>query len=640
MSGFVVMWNLNGETADRRLLERLTATIAHRGPEGASYCNGPVGFGHRMSPAAPGSLPAALPLRDLRGDLCLAWDGRLDNREDLLGLLGAEGVHLRRAGDAELVLKAYHAWGRDCPSRLLGDFAFVLHDGSKQALLAVRDPIGCKPLYYYADDRLLLCASDLPPLLAHPAYRRRCNEGMLGEYLACEITSQEDTLYEGIRRLPPAHVLLVQPGRLTTRRYWEADPLRALACRSDEDYVEHFQALLEEAVRCRLRSPGPVGVHLSGGLDSSSVAATAQDLHRRGRAGCAGIEAFSLVFPDLPCDESAFIDEVARQWRMPSHRVTPAVQGPAYFADLARQDQDFPGYPNGTMADSLRTLARDKGIRILLTGSGGDEWLTGSLDHAADLLRGLKLRPMLNRIGFEAGNSAVRDILRAALVHGLRPLLPLGWRRTLKGWLRRDGVPAWIDPQFARRINLADRLTAIPPVPRFPSLAQDEIYATLQSGWWPHSLEMEERAAARCGVEESHPLCDRRLIEFALALPEDQRWRGAEFKFILRQSMRDRLPASVRQRLDKAEFSPVVRRSLEAAGGGRLFETAAAAGMGMIRSSVLQRMYQEQDKGAAHLWPLWSVAGVEIWLRTVWAEPDCPVSGPTGLVKRTQPAWQ
>lgn len=641
MSGFVVMWNLNGEPADRRLLLRLTGTLAHRGPDGpGSWIAGSVGMSQWGPRAAAASSPEAEPTRDDSGKLCLVWDGRLDNREDLLASLEAEGMRLRDAGDAELALKAYQAWGPDCPSRLLGEFAFVLHDGSKREMLAARDPIGCKPLYYYADDRLLLCASDLPPLLAHPAYRRRCNDGMLGEYLACEITSLEDTLYEGIKRLPPAHVLLVGPGRLTKRRYWDVDPSRTLAYRTDDDYVEHFKALLDEAVRCRLRSPAPVGAHLSGGLDSSSVAAAAQALYRRGQAGCPGIETFSLVFPGLPCDESAFIDDVARHCQLPSHRVTPAVHGRAYFADLARQDQDFPGYPNGTMADPLRALARDKGIRVLLTGSGGDEWLAGSLDHAADLLRRLELRGMFRRIGSEAGNSSLTDILRAALVHGLRPLLPGGLRRTLKGWLRRDGVPVWIDPHFARRINLADRLAAAPPAPRFPSLAQQEIHATLRSGWWPHSLEMEERAASRYGVEERHPLCDRRLVEFALSLPEDQRWRGAEYKFILRRGLRGRLPDSVRQRADKAEFSPVVRRSLEAAGGARLFETAATAKLGMVKSGVLQRMCQEQDQGAAHLWPLWSVAGVEIWIRAVWGGPDAWTSGPGAPDKMARPAWQ
>jgi asparagine synthase (glutamine-hydrolysing) len=648
MSGFVGLWNLNGQPVDRRLLERMTDAIAHRGPDGAGYwVNRSVGLGHRMLHTTPESLHETQPFLDESTVVCLAFDGRIDNREVLAAQLKGKGIVLRTDTDAELVLRTYECWGPDCPRHLLGDFAFVIWDGRNRQLFCARDPLGSKPFYYYRDNRIFLCASELVSILEHPAIGREVNEGMLGEYLASQITSHKETLYRGVLRLPPAHFLLVKPESLWKERYWDIDPARSISYKNDQDYADHFRELLSGSVRCRLRSHRPVGSYLSGGLDSSSIVGMAQSLVREGKVTGPGLETFSLIFPGSPCDESTYIQDVVQMWGLSSHTVRPEVQGRAFFAECVRQDRDFPGYPNGTMGNSLRALAQDKGFSVLLTGTGGDEWLAGSLHHAADLLRRLRIVPMLRRVGPDTGTSGLREIACAAVQFGIGPLLPPLLRRTLKRILRRDGVPSWVNPDFARRINLAERLQASTHDRGFPSFAQADIYDLLRSGWWPHTAEVEERAASRFGLEERHPLSDQRIVEFALAIPEDQRWRGEQPKFILRQAMRGLLPESVRQRLTKAEFSPVLQQTFDSLGGSHFFDSLQLSARGWIDGTQVRRVYDRmmdhdpmiQESPPPGMWPLWMIAGSELWLKHAGVGQGVSSSAaPSHLEAAAQPA--
>jgi asparagine synthase (glutamine-hydrolysing) len=285
MSGIAGVYNLDGRPVDAALLRRMTERIAHRGPDGAGYwMDGPIGLGHQMLHTTPEALVEKQPFLNARGDLCLTLDGRVDNREELRAALEAHGAKLRTDTDAELVLQAYECWGEECPRRLLGDFAFAIWDRRQRQLFCARDILGFKPFYYYTDGRTFLFGSELPQLFEDTTIRREPNEGMIGEYLVMAVTSQEETLYRDIFRLPPAHVVSVQGGQLRKERYWTLDLAKQIRYRTDEEYAAHFFAVFKEAVRCRLRSHGAVGAHLSGGLDSSSVVCMAQGLYREGGA--------------------------------------------------------------------------------------------------------------------------------------------------------------------------------------------------------------------------------------------------------------------------------------------------------------------------------------------------------------------
>ena len=242
MSGISAIYNLDGRPIDRELLRRMNDVIAHRGPDGGGlFVDGPVGLGHQMLRTTPESVNEAQPLADETGDIVLTLDGRVDNREELKAALQAKDAVLRTDTDAELVLRAYQLWGEACARRIIGDFAFVIWDKRERRLVAARDPLGIRPFYYYLDDKTLRCGSELRQILKDTTIRREPNEGMVAEYLSAYIVNTEDTLYRGIFRLPPCHLLVVRPGASVRKiRYWDIDPGVEIRYRTDEQYAERF----------------------------------------------------------------------------------------------------------------------------------------------------------------------------------------------------------------------------------------------------------------------------------------------------------------------------------------------------------------------------------------------------------------
>ncbi len=636
MSGILALWNLDGRPIDRRLLRRLTDVVAHRGPDGtglwigeAAGAPGSVALGHRMLHSTQESLLEQQPLLDESSRLCLTLDGRVDNRGELKARLRSKGIDLRTDTDAELVLRAYDCWGEDCPKHILGDFAFAIWDERDQRLFCARDHEGAKPFYYYADARCFLCASELRQLLAHPTVRREPNEGMIGEYLACSITSLEETLYRGIFRLPPAHTLSVRPGCLQKARYWDLDPSQEVRYGTDEAYAEHFFHLFRDAVRCRLRSHGPIGAELSGGLDSSSVVGMAQALFRGGTVSVPGFETFSLAFPGQDCDERAYQEDVTRLWDVKAFFVAPNNPHPRVIQQID-QHMDFPDYPNHSMFDPLLSAANARGIRVSLTGLGGDDWLGGGFPPYADLLREGRLSALFREVRQDMGEAAFSSILKQTFA----PLLPRLVHHAYSWVFRRGGIPPWIDADFARRVHLVERLRARLDEQPFRSYVQRDRFLLYRSGEQVHSCEMAERLSSRFGLESRHPFNDRRLMEFAIALPQEQRRRGAHSKFVLRQAMQSLLPETVRQRLTKAEFSHTFAQAFETLGGDRLFQRLAINMW--VNGEQVRKLYQEmvhlysrKDLGYGVLtWPLWMIMGVEAWFTMIF-DPPSPKTVPS-----------
>lgn len=632
MSGIAGIYHLDGRPLDQDLLTRMTDIIAHRGPDDVGYwIEGSVGLSHSMLYTTPESLQEKQPLSDDTGNLCLTLDGRVDNREELRVVLEDKGVKLRSNTDAEIVLRAYECWGEECPKRIIGDFAFAIWDKRCNQLFCARDVMGIKPFYYHADDRTFICGSELQQLFEDVNIPCEPNEGMIGEYLATAIADEEETLYRGIFRLPAAHSLTIQPGRLLKKRYWDIDPAREVRYRTDEEYAEHFLEIFKEAVRCRLHSHKPVGVQLSGGVDSSSVVGVVQSLYREQKLTNSGFETFSLVFPGLECDESAYIQDMVQMWSIKSNAVCMKELEPSCYGEEVSRYHDLPAYPNGFEAYSLMSLAKEKGLRVVLTGIGADELLTGSDYHYADFLCQFKIMSLIRQvrydcqIDYKSGLHGIISSLLPVLKFGFLPLVPRSARRVLRRALRRDGPPPWINTQFARQIQLNERLQKNTGR-RFSSFAQEDIFGMLAGGLSSHFNERANRTESWFGLERRHPFLDRRVIEFALALPEEQRWRRDQYKFVLRQSMQGLLPETIRQRLTKADFSHVFVEALESLGGGRFFDSLTIASMGWVNGESVRELYSQMtqryaqaDIGyASYAWNLWMIFSIELWFNTIF----------------------
>ena len=630
MSGLAGIYNLNNQPVHPALLNRMIDRIAHRGPDGSGcWLNGPVGMGHVMLQTTPQSLYERQPWLDESETICLTLDGRIDNREDLILSLEAADFHLRTDTDAELMLRAYQRWGEHCPEHVVGDFALVVWDGRYRQLFCARDILGLKPFYYCLQDASFFWASEISPLFEHEAVVRRPNEAMIAEFLSGMVVTNTETLYEGISRLEPAHTLVVRTNRIETRRYWTIEPQRQIDYANDTEYAQHFYELFATSVRCRLRSHKPIGLELSGGLDSSSVVSFLQAASQTHPEGHDRFRTFSLVFPGFPCDERVFIDDVVAQGPFRAHHITPETPSVADFVEDILHSYDFPDHPNGVMNAPLRAQAQQEGCRVLLTGSGGDEWLTGSFFHYADLLRSLKLRSLFQRLHADRrwyGEESSHSLLSIPLVQfGLLPLIPQSYRNFGKRLLGRTNRPDWVSPTLWERAQMQERISLASYNPPGCGHAQQDLFRSTIHGGGIHGIELDERAASYFGLESRHPFNDRRLIEFALALPEEQRWRDGS-KFILRQAMNGILPRSVRERTDKADFSCIFARTLLTESTAVIFRSLAVASMGWVDEDRIWTDYQSMaddyrqgnEDYRFHVSPLWMILGVELWWRTIF----------------------
>lgn len=622
MSGIAVMYRPDGRPVDREMVGRMLSAITHRGPDGVNlWVKGAVALGHAMLRTTPESMHEMQPLVDVDADLCLTMDGRVDNRAELTKALEQRSFRPTAGTDAELVLRAYQLWGEESPKRILGDFAFAIWDGRRRELFCARDAMGVKPFYYYWDGQTLLCGSELQQILACALVAPEPNEEVIGVYLSGKIIDCNSTLYRRVFRLEPSHSMIVGPHGMRKRQYFDLNSSRSIRYRTDRDYGEHFLEIFQSAVLCRLRSHnGAVAAELSGGLDSSMVVGTSASLLRDGAAPESHFETFSMLFSDPIGDERDFIAEMTAMWGLRSNMVPAFVVDLAYCLNTLRRYRDFIGPPNHAMAIPMIAKAEERGFRVMLTGLGGDEWFAGSRAYLADLLLGLRL---IKAVGYvrshrrSSGNQEYRRLFRDGV---WRPLIPPRWKPALRRLRGVSTVPLFINKAFARRTDLERRLDWETPCPPGVSFAQRDLYDSFKSASGLYFLELADRTYASHSIEVRHPFHDRRVIEFAFAIPEEQRRRdGYLRKVVVREAGRRLLPETIRQRRGKADFGVTFQtgliRILKAIEERETFESFDVAARGWINPGAVRKAFAVSAESFRGLWPLWSILEIELWCR-------------------------
>jgi asparagine synthase (glutamine-hydrolysing) len=593
-------------------LTRLTQSLSHRiGDSEGTWIDGAIGVFARVLETTVEAARERQPWHDDR--LTVAFDGRLDNRDELLNAFEIPAEARRLAGDAALVAGAYRRWGDECASHLLGDFAFVVWDRLERRLYGARDVIGIRPFYYRLDSLRLLWAPEPHALLRYDNRRPEPNEGMVGEVLANAITDKSETLLAGIMRLPPAHSLVVDGAGVHVNRYWQIDPAHELRYRDEREYVEHLDALLREAVAVRLRAAGPVGVLLSSGLDSSTVLGVA-----RTHEAAAGVPLRAYTLAVAGADESPVARQTADSWGVPHHVEVADLARPLPLVEDVRRYLDLPDYPSATVAEPLRARARADGVRVLLTGLASDNWFGGSLFRYADDVRsGAFLN--LARSVYQAFKGENFDGWYTSLRAALWPLVPAPTQRRILRVIGRSGLPHWIKPDFARRIDLVDRIRRGAPAAAFPSFARYDICREGFSGWIAHSLEFSDRLEAPLGIDHRHPYYDRRIVEFAVALPESLRWRAGEAKYLLRRAAAPYARDFVRQPLGRVDYSALLVHALAVHSADRAFARSRLAAAGWIDKAAVMALYARLTASASrggipdHVWPVWTLFAMELW---------------------------
>lgn len=623
MSGICGLWDLRGAALPPDPLAPVMARLRRRGPDGAhTWRDGAVALGHSLLATTPEALHETLPLTHPETGCTITADARLDNRDALLTALGLDGAG-RIIGDGALILRAYLRWGEDCVDHLLGDFAFAIWDPRRNALFCARDHMGMRQLIYtHHPGRLLAFATDARALVTLEEVPKRLDEARVLDFLDGDLESIDDeiTFFEGVLRLPAAHIMTVDARGLHLRRYWRLEPGPMLYLPSDAAYAEAFAEVFTEAVRCRLRSPETPGSMLSGGMDSGSVVAVAAPL--LAAEGRGPLPTFSGTGSD-PARVETRLAELASG--LPGlaptfvrHDKLDALL-PALRARLDDLDDPFDGQM--TIIAAIYRTAAQAGVKVLLDGLSGDT--TFSAGHALeDAIR----------------ERRARDILRFAR-HGA---LETGRRWTFWKVLLRAGwgalIPAAIrQRRHARLVRRAD-LRRVAQCPAAPALIRKYDLAHRWARYRAHNFplgptpeadralrmtapyvtvarERYDRIAAAEGIEARDPCCDIRLLAFVLSLPDSQLLRDGYRKYILRSAMAGRLPDAIRWNRIRdhhgLDFTRAVFESRPAADDGRA--DAMNAARYLFRNDIETRISGADGSGDLDLWG--QIVFINSWLK-------------------------
>jgi asparagine synthase (glutamine-hydrolysing) len=634
MSAIAGIYRPNGPPVDHANLVQMIEALAHRGPDRAGvWSEGPVGLGHGMLWTTPESLHEDLPAVNRLADLALTADARIDNRDELITTLGLADRPRGEFTDSELILAAYEKWGEHCPEKLLGDFAFAIWDGRKQVLFCARDHFGVKPFYYYHSDQLFVCASEIKALLSLPEVPCHLNETRVADYLETLFEDKAITFYQHIFLLPPGHSMTVGHTGTRIRPYWSLDPERELQLGSDEAYAEGFLEIFTEAVRCRLRSAFPIGSMLSGGLDSSSITCVARELLAQN--GNSRLHTFSAVFDEVPqCDECPFINAVLAQGGLEPHYVHADQPSPLADLDRVLWHENEPFYaPNLFMHWSLYEAAQRQGVRSLLDGFVGDTTVSHGITYMAELAhtgRWITLAKEVKRFAQRRDDSAWESLWHYVWHYSLKPLAPKPVRQAWRALRGRNG-PTWspnpiINPGFARYIGLADRVHALARDGSQPLWsARENHFRDLNSGDIPFALEVADRAAAAFSIEPRYPFLDRRLVEFCLALPAEQKLCDGLTRMILRRALANILPEKVRWREGKGNLGPNFERGLLVFERERLEDVILdppEAIEAYVDVAALREAYQQYiHQGGEDAISVWLAVTLALWLRYTGIAP-------------------
>ena len=541
-------------------LEKILAAMSDRVSDGGATWSGPsLGFGHGVLGANAETVAENLPVVDRKTGFAIVGDLRIDNRRDLGRELGVNRPGDSVTGDGELVLAAYDRWGREAPARLRGAFAFAIWDSLRHEVFCARDHLGCKPFAYHLSRELFVFASEAEAVAAAPDVPRRLNEARIADFLIDELEGVDHTssFFLDVSRLPPAHCLVVGRDGHRLSSYWRPDPARELLLSSDHAYVERFRATLKSAVAACSRSQSPVGVMVSGGIDSGVVAAAADSLC--GRPGGASFVNISAV-ADEPCLETRCIRETTGSLRSRSDFLElPAVRENQQSIECAIFGFSEPFDSHLVMPSLVYLMARNQGLRVVLDGVDGDVVMSAGGMHIAHLIR----RGRLLRASREAralcrvqqGSASWLRSFAGASISAFAPDTLSRARRRFRPSDRRVEhavVSGIINRDFARRVDLGSRLDRLDRLRWFSAsgnLRRDHANSLVHP-YIAAALERYERVAVRFGIYLRHPLLDLELVELCLSMPWHLKTRAGWTKYIARTSFASELPKSVCWRRD------------------------------------------------------------------------------------------
>jgi asparagine synthase (glutamine-hydrolysing) len=615
---------------DAALVRRMCDMLAHRGPDGAGY--------HESAHAALGMRRLAIidvaggqqPVYNEDRTVAAVFNGEIYNFAELRAELRRRGHRMVTDGDSECIPHLYEEYGDSLVDHLRGMFAFAVWDGTRRRLLLARDRVGKKPLYWRHDGRSLFFGSELKALAVDPSLARRVDRVALHHYLTYQYVPAPWSIYEGVSKLPPGHILTWQDRKIETRRYWE------LSCSSPERFssvaeaAERLRELLLEATRIRMMSERPLGAFLSGGVDSSAVVAA------MARCSSEPVKTFSIGFEDAMFDERTYARIVAKRYGTDHHEQVVTSSALEVLPSLAWH-YDEPFADSSAIPTFYVSQLSSQHVTVVLTGDGGDESFGGYMRYLAMAVGGLLPVPGVIRPGLRGLSShlaAAGD--RPRLHRAARALDVLGqppsrrYARLVSCFMPEQKFEIYSD-ELREQVGgidsyqLIDQAFAASSAPSRTGKILDADIHTYLPGDILVKLDI---ASMACSLEARCPFLDHHLMEWAAALPTRFKLRGGTTKFLLKKAMEPWLPSELLNRSKQGFGVPMatwLRTSFHELARDVLTDGTARS-RGLFRQDAIANMLAEHDQGHNHAPLLWALIQFELWHR---AYVDTPAVYPT-----------
>jgi asparagine synthase (glutamine-hydrolysing) len=612
MSGIAGVYSFDGRPVGREV-DRMVEAMEHRGPDGIqTWCDGSVGLGHCMLETTPEDQYESLPGSDPSGSFFITCDARIDNRSSLIGQLNVEKKD-QTVTDSDIILESYKKWGTKCPNKIVGAFAFLIWDSVRKRLVCVRDKLGVNTLYYReSKNNKFSLATEIKSLFASGRFEKKINEKEVARILALLRNDKKETLYEGVKRLGPGHLLVIEESNVRIEKYWEISEQSRELSFNNEEYAEVFRDKLKEAVKCRTRSNTPIASQLSGGLDSSFVTALANECTEN-----ESIHTLSLIFSESKsCDERDYICKVTDKIDSIEHYIDIDQYGPLENIEKIYKYQDD-GIANANHYSfwEMFAEANNQGVRVVLDGLDGDTAVMHGLLYLRKLASHFQWKSFYSearKLAYVHANAEYRQefietisdpdkifwqfgfpIIEEAAAQSnftqvLRHIYNIKnnsitdsvevikriWRRTIaphnlvkmrdkkrEKELYRDKL-IYIKKSFLEEHNIIEKYSKR----NYRNFVSNDVRATqahqYRSGSVTTQLEKANHYAAAWKLENRHPFMDTRLLSYCLSLPPEQSLSNGWTRAIMRRAMRGDVPRAIRKRPGKARMSANFSRGL------------------------------------------------------------------------------
>jgi asparagine synthase (glutamine-hydrolysing) len=609
--------------APRRAV-RMRDVIAHRGPDDCGlYFDGRAALGHRRLSIVD-LKNGQQPLANESRDVWVVFNGEIYNHADVRRDLEARGHQYRTKSDTETIVHAYEEWGAECVNRFNGMFAFAIWDEPRRRLLLARDRLGIKPLYWARRGDVLLFGSEIKAILASDLIEPEPRLSALPEFFATRATAGARTLYSGILKLLPGHVLVFEDGDIRITQYWDVPIGQSRPISNERDVAAEFKSLLTESVRLQLMSDVPLGVFLSGGLDSSAIAATMTGLMGQ------PLEAFSVAFEEQAYSELKYSRTVAESIGATTHEVV--VDEADFFDALPRLvwHEDEPiAHPSSVPLYFVSSLAR-RHVTVVLTGEGSDELLAGY---------GRYPRIAWNWRAARLYERAVPPPIRTAIADRLIPRLPEHLARyARRSFLADRSSEAMVFDSFGS-VRLAEQRTLLSPElvdtvnagqAYAASLSYFErrgdgttlldrlLYTDIKT-YLVELLMKQDQMSMAASIESRVPFLDHNLVEFAARLPDSWKLSGWSTKRVLREAMKTVLPETILNR-PKMGFPVPLRSWMRGRWNAVVSDVLLdrrSRERGVMNTKAVAALLSAHAAGSIDATDrIWSLLNLELWFRT------------------------